>query len=1122
MTSIVSAAVYPLDFRPVTTEYSASLNKLVMISGNPNRLHVYNAVNGTDGLVALSSAPLSVGISPDGLKAVVGHSKLISLVNLQSGVVEKTFPVSIDVNNVVLTSTDAYINTGRAVSLNTGIEREVSSFETPDRGRLRPGTNKIYVASMFSGILYLDLDNPQLSIQMVSANFHTRSCPDLFFSTDGTKLFACGLALTVLPDKLQYLTRMAEPEDASLLSLSQSVAAGSVLTIFKATATVTDADTNIRIFTGDYLNVIGKIRLPSFSVGTGTYPGRGRFVTFSNDSQRVYAVVQADPLSGLNNDFVILSATYPATSGGCAVSLSPGSAVAKSGSSAGSISVTAAEGCIWKASSSDPWIHLPSEFGIGSATLAYTVSPNAANARSGNIQIDGTAFRVDQVADPSVNPLPLPARPIASHFSKILDSLVLISTNPNRLILFNPSTRITRSVPLPKLPFRLALSVDGTKAAVTMDGFVAVINLQTASVTSVLGTNMASSIPVVPNNGFIHVFPVNYGGFNYGAGGQSIDLTSGARTAFEVNFNNYEAQLHPSNRFVYATAGKYSVGSGPLVPTPGSYRNLFEFLNFPRQIWFTEDGGRIITPYAVLRASEIPTQDLEFIGNFSGSSLELSFAAHSAAQQSIAVAFLSNTDQVSALTNEVRIHHDQDLSLRQTVPGPKLFLEGAAVSSLVTGLHWNADASKLYSLISHIPLGLNPQPLADSLVFTITPSATGVTCSYAVSGAPVSPLTSTSSGTLSVTTVPGCVWSAMSSSSWLRITSGSPTVGSGGATYILEANPALTARTALLTVGDKQFTVSQAGLPLASTVPELSSLLPLTGAGFTGTFNAVFTHNGGASQHYLGYILFLPTPNIVWFTAKGSCLIEYNRISKGVRLINDGGDNWLGPIEGVPIGPSAGQLSNIHCTVNVAGMTASVSSDVMLVSVPVTFKNTLSLVMGTFLQAQDVNGKWTDMRQFGNWVLPEVAPKAGPSVVALNPAHVNNNALYSVVVSHTNGFASLGAVHLRFGATIISPDFCHVIYFPLTNRIELVNDSGSSMVNQTGLTPGASASLANSRCSVAGPGSAGVRTAQGMTIILPMNFSRINFPGTRNVYVNAFDISGGLTHWVKAGSLLVQ
>ena len=71
--------------------------------------------------------------------------------------------------------------------------------------------------------------------------------------------------------------------------------------------------------------------------------------------------------------------------------------------------------------------------------------------------------------------------------------------------------------------------------------------------------------------------------------------------------------------------------------------------------------------------------------------------------------------------------------------------------------------------------------------------------------------------------------------------------------------------------------------------------------GASGTFTATFRHPGGVSKHYLGYILFLPTPNVVSFRAQGSCLIEYNRISNGMRLIDNAGTGWLGPIEGVPV-----------------------------------------------------------------------------------------------------------------------------------------------------------------------------------------------------------------------------
>ena len=161
-------------------------------------------------------------------------------------------------------------------------------------------------------------------------------------------------------------------------------------------------------------------------------------------------------------------------------------------------------------------------------------------------------------------------------------------------------------------------------------------------------------------------------------------------------------------------------------------------------------------------------------------------------------------------------------------------------------------------------------------------------------------------------------------------------------------------------------------------LPDVASMQPLTGSGSNGTFTAVFKHSRGSSQLYLDTSSFLPTSNIVWYTARGSCLIEYNRISNGMRLIDDPGTGWLGPISGVPLGPNAGTLSNSQCTVNLSGASASIGPTTMTVTVPVTFKNAVSPVMGTFLQAADVKDNWTGMTQFGNWTLSNGTPRPDP------------------------------------------------------------------------------------------------------------------------------------------------
>jgi hypothetical protein len=130
--------------------------------------------------------------------------------------------------------------------------------------------------------------------------------------------------------------------------------------------------------------------------------------------------------------------------------------------------------------------------------------------------------------------------------------------------------------------------------------------------------------------------------------------------------------------------------------------------------------------------------------------------------------------------------------------------------------------------------------------------------------------------------------------------------------------------------------------------PMVKNLYPLSGSGPTVLATGTFATHAWAPDLYLAYILFLPTPNVVSYTAKGTCLIEYNTISNGVRLIDDPGTGWIGPISGVPLGPLAGTLSNSVCTVNLADMNVLKSPGSIDVIAPVAFKEGFQGVLGTF------------------------------------------------------------------------------------------------------------------------------------------------------------------------------
>ncbi len=317
------------------------------------------------------------------------------------------------------------------------------------------------------------------------------------------------------------------------------------------------------------------------------------------------------------------------------------------------------------------------------------------------------------------------------------------------------------------------------------------------------------------------------------------------------------------------------------------------------------------------------------------------------------------------------------------------------------------------------------------------------------------------------------------------------------------------------------FDPATAGPQVGPGAPSVVSFSPLSGSGTTGTFTAMFQQSSG--NHYLGYMLFLPTPNIVWYTATGSCLIEYNRYSNGVRLINNAGTGWLGGQSGIPIGPGAGVLTNNQCSVNVANVVASVSGHSMTVTAPVTFFGALGPVVGTFMQGLDSNGVWTGMTQFGSWNLPGAAQtRIGPTIAGVSStATSGTQATYTVTASHTGGANQLSMIHLLTSAAIVGSPACQFVYFPAANTLNLINDAGTELVSPTGIVPGQPGSLTNGRCSANAAASSRTLGVNTVTLMLPITYKPA-FAGQKRVYVNAFDNSGSLTHWVQGSSMLVQ
>lgn len=80
----LSPGTVPLTYVPLQTKFSKALGAAVIVSANPNVLHLVDPEAATDAVVALPSVVKSFSLSPDGRLAAVLHEGVVSLVDLQA------------------------------------------------------------------------------------------------------------------------------------------------------------------------------------------------------------------------------------------------------------------------------------------------------------------------------------------------------------------------------------------------------------------------------------------------------------------------------------------------------------------------------------------------------------------------------------------------------------------------------------------------------------------------------------------------------------------------------------------------------------------------------------------------------------------------------------------------------------------------------------------------------------------------------------------------------------------------------------------------------------------------------------------------------------------------------
>ncbi len=803
------AQVAQLAYRPIASLYSSSLDEIIMISSNPNQLHIYNPVTQSDTAVNVPQSPMSLAISPDGNSALVGMNNQISLINLTTASTIKTSSVTIAVSSAVLGSTYAWLfssgyNPPVAVNASTGVVISSTNYNYyyTAAGALNKAGTSLYVAG--NGGMQ-DVDVSTGAFGAVSAT-GASGCGPLWLSADGTRLYTgCATILhssSITSADLTYL-RTLPVASSTIVGLSESASAGR-LAVISGNVTypaVSTLDGEVQLFTTDYFNPAGTLQLSPFVTNTGSYAAHGKALFYNSASTSLYVVEQADPSSNLIENFAV--ETIPVANPlACTANFSTATASVGSSGSLGSTGITAVTDCQYTALSNASWIQIVSgAFGSGNGNLAWIARPNlGSTARSGTISLGSQTLTISQSAAPAVAPAlaALSYNVTDAAYSSSLDKMVTVASAPNELHIYDPVGQGDQIVPLSLPPFAISVSPDGNSAAVGHDGWVSYVNLMTAAVTMYPIASDCHHV-LLAANGYIYCFPsLTYSNI------YSVAISTGAVIATSGNYAGRIPRMEPNDLYFYlgdnSGSSKWDITQGGIPKSIASSYGIS-----CADYWLSQDGALYFSGCGkVYFISDTVGQDLQQAGVLEGLT-SVQWAANSALLKTTAV--IPGPSSSPPNDTEIQFFGETNLSFTGTLAIPSFNIGGTNYAAHGTSSFWNGDSSKLFTIVT---ADATAKLASNNAIFTVTPGPTASGCTFKLEDADtVAPATG-GLGSVFVSTGSACLWTFTSNQPWLTVYSDSIGVGPGLASWSAAYNTTGAARSATLTMGGQTLTINQA------------------------------------------------------------------------------------------------------------------------------------------------------------------------------------------------------------------------------------------------------------------------------------------------------------------------
>jgi len=289
------------------------------------------------------------------------------------------------------------------------------------------------------------------------------------------------------------------------------------------------------------------------------------------------------------------------------------------------------------------------------------------------------------------------------------------------------------------------------------------------------------------------------------------------------------------------------------------------------------------------------------------------------------------------------------------------------------------------------------------------------------------------------------------------------------------------------------------------------SASPNAGSGATQTFALQYSDSAGATDLLTTWVWFNAT---FASTSTNTCMLQYNRASNTILLLNDASTVWTPGTLG-----SASTLQNAQCAINLAGSSVTLSGNTLTLNLATTFKSAFAGAKNIYMYAANgfnVNSGWQTR---GTWTVPG----AGVATVTADSATPNTGAgasqVFALQYSDTLGATDLATTWVWFNASFASTstNSCMLFYNRATSTLYLLNDGQSWLPG----TLGTAATLQNSQCAVNLAGSSVTISGNTLTLNLAMSFKPA-YAGAKSIYMygaNAANVNSG---WQTRGTWTAQ